>query len=135
MPRRYPTQFRERALRLIRSGRTVVEAAKLLGIAPSCLYRWKQQDLVDRGLGPDTARVESKALAAAKARIRDLEEEVKILRKAAAAVEQVVPPKDRFRLVDELHADGVRIRRDLPQRHPRTPTTGDRDDVLTELAG
>ena len=42
---------------------------------------------------------------------RDLEEENKILRRAAAAVEQVVPPKERFRLVDELAADGVRVRR------------------------
>ncbi|MBI5159815.1 MAG: IS3 family transposase [Micrococcales bacterium] len=111
MPRPYPSEFRERAMELIRSGPTVVEIAGLLGIAPSCLYRWKQQDLVDRGLKPDTARVESKALAAARARIRDLKEAVKILRKAAAAVEQVVPPKEGFRLVDELHADGVRIRR------------------------
>ena len=36
---------------------------------------------------------------------------MKILRKAAAAVEAVVPPKDRYRLVAELHGDGVRIRR------------------------
>lgn len=111
MPRPYPAEFRERALELVRSGRTVVETAELLGIAQSCLYRWKQLDLVDRGLKPDSARVESRTLAVAKARIRDLEEEVKILRKAAEAVEQVVPPKERFRLVDELHADGVRVRR------------------------
>jgi putative transposase len=44
-------------------------------------------------------------------RIRDLEEQVKILRKAAAAVEAVVPPKDRYRLVAELHAEGVRTGR------------------------
>jgi putative transposase len=50
-------------------------------------------------------------LAAARARIRDLEEEVKILRKAAAAVEAVVPPKERYRLVAELRADGVRVGR------------------------
>jgi len=36
---------------------------------------------------------------------------VKILRKAAAAVEAVVRPKDRYRLVAELHAEGVRIGR------------------------
>lgn len=51
------------------------------------------------------------ALAAAKQRIRDLEEEVKILRKAASAVEEVVPPKDRFRLVAELAAEEVRVRK------------------------
>ena len=44
---------------------------------------------------------EGAELAAARQRIRDLEEEVKILRKAAAAVEVVVPPKDRYRLVAE----------------------------------
>jgi transposase InsO family protein len=48
---------------------------------------------------------------AARARIGDLEGEVKILRKAAAAVEAVVPPEDRYRLVAELHADGVRMGR------------------------
>lgn len=32
MPRPYPTEFRERALELLRSGRTVVETAELLGI-------------------------------------------------------------------------------------------------------
>jgi putative transposase len=44
-----------------------------------------------------TTAQESTELAAARARIRDLEEEVKILRKAAAAVEAVVRPKDRYR--------------------------------------
>jgi hypothetical protein len=63
------------------------------------------------GLKPGTAARESAELATARARIRDLEEEVKILRKAAAAVEAVVPPKDRYRLVAELRAEGVRIGR------------------------
>jgi putative transposase len=107
MPRPYPPEFRQRALDLIRSGRSVAEVAKLLGIAESCLYRWKRQDLVDRGLKPVS---ESAELAAARRKIRDLEEENKILRKAAVAVEQVVPPKDRYRLVAELHGDGVRVR-------------------------
>jgi len=56
-------------------------------------------------------RVESAALVAERKRIRELEEEVKILRKAAGAVEQVVRPKGRFQLVDELAADEVRVRR------------------------
>ena len=110
MPRPYPPEFRQRALDLVRSGRPVPEVAKLLAIAESCLYRWKRQDLVDRGLKPGTGQAESAALAAARKRIRDLEEENKILRKAAAAAEEAVPPKGRYRLVAELHADGVRVR-------------------------
>jgi transposase InsO family protein len=110
MPRPYPPEFRQRALDLVRTGRSVPEVAKLLGIAESCLYRWKRQDLIDRGLEPGTSRAESAELVAARQKIRDLEEENKILRKAAAAVEEVVPPKDRYRLVAELHGDGVRVR-------------------------
>lgn len=37
----YPTESRKRALELVRSGRTVVDAAATLGIPRSCLYRWK----------------------------------------------------------------------------------------------
>ena len=54
MPRPYPPKFRQRALDLVRSGRSVPEVAGLLGIAESCLYRWKRQDLIDRGLEPGT---------------------------------------------------------------------------------
>lgn len=111
MPRPYPAEFRRQALALVASGRTVVDVAASLGIAQSCLYRWKQQEVIDRGLKHGQSRTESAQLAAAERRIRDLEEEVKILRKAAAAVEEVVPPKVRFRLVAELHDDAVRITR------------------------
>ena len=93
MPKPYPPEFRRRALDLIASGRTVREVAASLGIAESCLYGWKSRDLIDRGLNPRTTPSETAELAAAHRRIRELEDEVKILRKAAAAVEQVVPPK------------------------------------------
>jgi putative transposase len=111
VPRPYPPEFRRRALDLVGSGRTVGDVARSLGIAESCLHRWRQQDLIDRGLRPGAGAVESAELAAARQRIRGLEEEVKILRKAAAAVEQVVPPKDRYRLIAGLRAEGVRAGR------------------------
>ena len=110
MPRPYPPEFRRRALDLVESGRTVRDVAASLGIAESCLHRWRHRDLIDRGLKAGTTAVESAELAAARRRIRDLEEEVKILRKAAAAVEAVVPPKERC-LVAELRGDGVRTGR------------------------
>jgi hypothetical protein len=72
---------------------------------------------------PGTAQAESAELAAARKKIRDLEEENKILRKAAAAVEQVVHPKERFRLVAELNGDGVRLSH-LKRAVPRTVGEG-----------
>ncbi|WP_052711064.1 IS3 family transposase [Pseudofrankia sp. DC12] len=53
--------------------------------------------------------VESTALRAEAERIVELENEMKILRKAAA-VERVVPPKARFALVAELAAEGVPVK-------------------------
>lgn len=43
MPRSYPSDFRERALELVRSGPTVVDVAATLGLAQSCLYRWNSK--------------------------------------------------------------------------------------------
>jgi putative transposase len=111
VPQPYPPEFRRRALDLIASGRTVGDVAASLGIAESCLYRWKSRDLIDRGLKVGTSSSESTELAEAHRRIRELEEENKILRKAAAAVEKVVPPKDRFQLVAELADEGVGVKR------------------------
>jgi putative transposase len=114
VPKPYPAEFRRRAVDLVASGRTVRDVAASLGIAESCLYGWKTRDLVDRGLKPGTTSTESAELIEARKRISELEDEVKILRKAAAAVEKVVPPKDRFQLIAELVADGVEAKRALP---------------------
>jgi transposase InsO family protein/transposase-like protein len=111
VPKPYPPEFRRRALKLLESGRSVRDVAAALGIAESCLHRWKRRDLIERGLKPlSPAEAESAALAQARARIAELENEVKILRKAAAAVEQVVPPKARFALVAELAVEGVPVK-------------------------
>lgn len=111
MPKPYPPEFRRRALDLLESGRSVRDVAASLGIAESCLHRWKRRGLIDHGLKSlSLAEAESVALAQARARVAELENEVKILRKAAAAVEQVVPPKARFALVAELAVEGVPVK-------------------------
>lgn len=111
MPRPYPAGFRRRALDLVATGRTVRDVAASLGIAESCLYRWKSQDLIDGGLKPGPTSSDSAELAAAHRRIRELEDEVKILRKTAAKVEDVMRPKARFQLVRELAAERVDVGR------------------------
>jgi transposase-like protein len=81
VPRPYPPEFRRRAFDLLEAGRSVRDVAALLGIAESCLQRWKSWDLLDRGrTWPTPEQVEWAALVAARARIAELETEVKILR-------------------------------------------------------
>lgn len=96
---------------LVASGRTVRDVAASLGVAEPCLYGWKSRELVDRDLKPDPASSESAALGDAQRPIRELEDDVKILRAAASAVEKVVPPQDRYQLVADLVDDGVHARR------------------------
>jgi putative transposase len=111
MPKPYPAAFRRKAVDLVESGRSVREVAATLGIAESCLHRWRSQDLIERGIkAPTPAAVESAALAAANKRIAELENEVRIWRKAAAAVQEVVPPKRRFELVAELAGEGAPVK-------------------------
>ncbi|ADP84443.1 IS3 family transposase [Pseudofrankia inefficax] len=111
MPKPYPPEVRRRALDLVASGRSVAQVAASLGMSESCLHGWRTQQLIEAGVAPRSAKaVESAALRAAEARIVELENEVRILRKAAAAVEQVVPPKVRFALAAELAAEGVPVK-------------------------
>ena len=84
MPRRYPEEFRRRAIELVRAGASVPKTADDLGITNSCLYLWLKQDRIDRGELAGTSTLESKALGKARRRIRELEDEVEILRRANA---------------------------------------------------
>ncbi len=86
MPRPYPKEFREGAVQLARQGeRPIAVVAKELGIADSCLRNWLKQDQLDRrerddGLGTR----EREELRDLRRRVRRLEQEKEILRKAAA---------------------------------------------------
>ena len=84
MPRSYPTEFRQRAISLVRSGQSVVKTASDLGITNTCLYNWLKQDRIDRGEIPGITTAESRELRKARRRIRELEDEVEILRRANA---------------------------------------------------
>ncbi len=82
MPRAYPAEFRRRAVSLVRAGQSVTSTAADLGITDTCLYNWVKQDRIDRGEIPGVTTGESRELRKAKRRIRELETEVEILRRA-----------------------------------------------------
>lgn len=83
MPRPFPVEFRRRAVALVRAGKPVTTAAVELGVSATAIHNWVRQDQIDRGERPGITTPESIELARAKKRIRQLETEVEILKRAA----------------------------------------------------
>lgn len=86
MPRKYPDEFRHRAIALVRAGQSVSKTANDLGITSACLYAWLKQDRIDRRERAGSTRTESRELRKANRRIKELETEVEILRRANAVL-------------------------------------------------
>jgi transposase len=80
-----------------RAGRPVRVIAAELGLAEATVYRWKAQDLIDRGIKPGTSTSERGELAAARRRIKELETELALVKQAAALFEEGVRPKPSTR--------------------------------------
>lgn len=91
--RGYPPEFRRRVLDLLAAGRRVVDLARDLGISVQTIYTWRRQDEIDRGLVPGLSSAERTELAAARRRIRELEAEVEIHRRASALLAERSDPK------------------------------------------
>ncbi len=84
MPKKYPAEFRLRAVALVRAGgKTITQTAYELGVSAAALHNWVRQDRIDRGEISGLTSRESVELARAKRRIRELELEVEILRRAS----------------------------------------------------
>jgi len=91
--RGYPPEFRQRVLELVASGRKVADVARDLGISGQTIYGWRRQDLIDRGVEPGLSTAEREELAAAKRKIRELETELAIHRRAAELLKEHSDPK------------------------------------------
>ena len=95
MPAPYPKEFREDVIRVFRdSDASVAQVAKDFGISPSCLKRWLTIDDRQSTDPSPAARAanESEALREANKRIKLLEQENEVLRRAAAYLSQANLP-------------------------------------------
>ncbi len=95
MPKPYPNEFREDVIRVARSRDADVRLADVaadFGISESCLANWLKAADVEDGVKPGTTAAENADLRAAKRRIRLLEQENEVLRRAAAHLSQANLP-------------------------------------------
>jgi transposase-like protein len=91
--RGYLAEFRRRVIDLLATGRKVADVARDLGVSEQAIYGWRRQERIDRGLEPGLSTLERTELAAAKRRIRELEAELAVHRRAAALLKATVDPK------------------------------------------
>jgi len=81
----YPEDFRRETVALIRSGqRTIAEASKDLGVSQQTLRNWLKADDVEAGRAEGLTSDEREELKQLRRRVRVLEQEREILKKAAA---------------------------------------------------
>ncbi|MFI0504230.1 IS3 family transposase [Streptomyces albogriseolus] len=115
MPKPYPKEFREDVVRVARNrepGVTLEQIAADFGVHPITLSKWLRRAETDDGATSPTPSGESAELREARKRIRLLEQENEVLRRAAAYLSQANLPKMMYPLVRELAAA------DAPHRVP-----------------
>jgi transposase len=92
VPKPYPKEFREDVVRVTRNrepGVTLEQIAADFGVHPITLSKWlRRADTDEGGAKPTTASGESAELREARKRIRLLEQENEVLRRAAAYLSQ-----------------------------------------------
>ena len=95
VPKAFPKEFREDVIRVYRdSDASMAQVAKDFGISPSCLKRWLAIDDRRSANSSPSGRAanESEALREANKRIKLLEQENEVLRRAAAYLSQAHLP-------------------------------------------
>jgi transposase len=95
VPRPYPQEFRDDVVRVARNreeGVTIEQIAADFGVHPMTLTKWMRRADVDEGTKPGRSTGESGELRDARRRIRLLEQENEVLRRAAAYLSQANLP-------------------------------------------
>jgi transposase-like protein len=84
-------------LDLVGAGKTVAEVARLLEVSGQSIYSWRRQEQIDSGELPGLSSAEREELRAARQRIRELETELAVHRRAAELLKEEVRPKGASR--------------------------------------
>ena len=93
MPQAFPEEFRRDVVAVARKGEsTIVQIAKDFGISEGSLSNWMKQADVEDGKRAGLTDDERKQLREANKRIRLLEQENEVLRRAAAYLSQANLP-------------------------------------------
>ncbi|UOQ56388.1 IS3 family transposase [Leucobacter allii] len=111
--RNYSDEFKRDAVALVESGVAQKQVSRDLGISRSAIQAWvRDARFQSHGITPPTDPAERREMTAALKRIRELEQENEVLRRAAAYLSQVHinAPKMIYPLVQELAATGARVR-------------------------
>jgi len=95
VPKPYPREVRDDVVRVARNrdaGVTLEQVAKDFGIHVMTLSKWMRQSDIDAGAKPGVSTSEGAELRAARRRIKLLEQENEVLRRAAAYLSQANLP-------------------------------------------
>jgi transposase len=95
VPKPYPREFRDDVVRVARNrdaGVTIEQIAADFGVHPMTLSKWMRTADVDEGVKPGVSTGESAELRAARRRIKLLEQENEVLKRAAAYLSQANLP-------------------------------------------
>jgi transposase-like protein len=95
VPKPYPREFRDDVVNVARGrepGQSLKQIAADFGIAESCLRNWMRDADVEDGVKPGATAAENAELREARKRIRLLEQENEVLRRAAAYLSQANLP-------------------------------------------
>jgi transposase len=89
VPRPYPREFRDDVVRVACNrgdGVTIEQIATDFGVHPMTLHKWMRQADIDEGAKPGRSTGESAELREARRRIKLLEQENEVLRRATACL-------------------------------------------------
>ena len=94
MPRAYPQEFKDDVVRIVRQGElTIAQVARDFGISETSVSNWVAKADIEDGKRPGVTSKESVELKEARKRIRILEQENEILRRAAIYLGRGSVPK------------------------------------------